>query len=96
MNDQMALGAVEALKGANRTDVYVTGVDATLDACYAVRDGDMLMSCFQDGAALAEESLNLAVKLAKGEDAESVYIDFVPVTTDNVEEYIALRESETE
>ena len=37
----MALGAIEALKSAGKTDVVVVGLDATDDAVKAVKDGRM-------------------------------------------------------
>lgn len=44
-NDQMALGAVEALKAANRLEgVLVAGVDATDDAMNKIKEGEMAIS----------------------------------------------------
>ena len=40
-NDEMALGAIKALEAANRKDVFVLGVDATLDGRHAVQEGSM-------------------------------------------------------
>lgn len=47
-NDEMALGAIKALEAANRKDVFVLGVDATLDGRNAVREGLMAATVFQD------------------------------------------------
>ena len=40
-NDDMALGALEALEQAGRTDVAVVGIDAVPDALTAIEDGTM-------------------------------------------------------
>ena len=48
-NDNMALGAVQALKAANRMDgVLVSGVDATDEAIKAIAAGDMSRTMKQD------------------------------------------------
>lgn len=41
MNDESALGAVQALKAAGKTDVLVAGFDGSTDATSAVESGDM-------------------------------------------------------
>ena len=47
-NDEMALGALEALKSAGKTDVVVVGFDATDDAVKAVNDGRMVATVAQN------------------------------------------------
>lgn len=45
LNDEMAIGAIQALKAAGIADkVVVAGFDANKDACIAIKNGDMLMS----------------------------------------------------
>ena len=46
-NDGMALGVVEALKTANRTDVKVLGVDGNADAVKAIKEGRLTASMAQ-------------------------------------------------
>lgn len=43
-NDEMAIGAVQALKAAGLSDVLVAGFDASKDASMAIKSGDMLVS----------------------------------------------------
>ena len=43
-NDEMAIGAIQALKAAGLEDVLVAGFDANKDACMAIESGDMLVS----------------------------------------------------
>ena len=89
-NDEMALGAVQALKDAGRTDVKVVGVDATPDGCAAVKSGDLLGTVFQDSVGQGGGAVEVAISMAKGETpAESTtWIPYVPVNADNVDEYI--------
>ncbi len=45
LNDEMAIGAIQALKAAGINDkVVVAGFDANKDACIAIKNGEMLMS----------------------------------------------------
>lgn len=88
-NDQMALGAIEALKGARRLDgVKVLGVDAVTDALQAIEAGDMAMSAFQNANAQAKACAEMASKLAKGEAVEDTYIPFESITAENVKDYL--------
>lgn len=43
-NDEMAIGAIQALKAAGLSDVVVAGFDANKDACLAIKNGEMLVS----------------------------------------------------
>ena len=90
-NDQMALGAVEALKAANRLDgVMVAGVDATTDAMNKIKEGEMAISIRQSAPALAQNCYETLQKMQKGEDpGDRVIVDFEPVTADNVDEYLS-------
>ncbi|MBI1171329.1 substrate-binding domain-containing protein [bacterium] len=61
-NDEMALGAIEAIKGA-KLDVKsfaIAGIDGVTDALLAVKAGNMA-SILQDGAAQAQGALDLAI-----------------------------------
>jgi inositol transport system substrate-binding protein len=88
-NDEMALGAIEALKSANRLEgVMVLGIDATPDAVASVRRGEMTMTVLQDAPGQARKAFELAVMALKGEELEAEYlVPFYPITLDNVDEY---------
>ena len=43
-NDEMAIGAIQALKAQNVEGVYVGGADASKDAAQAVKDGDLYVT----------------------------------------------------
>nr|CAD6596545.1 rhizopine-binding protein [Rhizobium sp. TCK] len=89
-NDEMALGAIQAMKAANVSmeDVVVGGVDATQDALAAMEAGDLDVTVFQDAAGQGKGAVDAALKLAKGESVDQkVYIPFQLVTPDNIAEY---------
>ncbi|CUH95937.1 D-ribose-binding protein [Propionispora sp. 2/2-37] len=66
-NDEMALGAVEAIKAVNRTNVLVVGFDATADAVTAVNSGDMLATVAQKPKDMGKISIETAIKIMNGE-----------------------------
>lgn len=65
-NDEMALGAVKALKAANKK-VYVVGFDGGADAVAAVKSGDMLATVAQQPDLMGSLAVENAVKVMKGE-----------------------------
>lgn len=87
-NDEMALGAVEALEAAGMKDkVLVAGVDFIDDAAVAIEEGRLDCSIKQDGKGQGEGAMGVALKVLKGEEVEKLTsIPFVPVTIDNLEE----------
>lgn len=89
-NDEMALGALNALVQAGKKDnVLVVGVDAIDDALQSVKDGKMDATVYQDCKGQGEGAIEAAYKLAKGESVEKeILIPFILVTTENVDEYL--------
>lgn len=74
-NDQMALGAMESLKGAGllngNTEIFVSGIDGTSDALQAIVDGNMVQTVLQDAAGQGEacvEALNAFLVDGQGYD----------------------------
>ena len=91
-NDDMALGAINALKkaGISPKDVPVGGVDATQEALKSMQDGDLAVTVFQDAAGQGKGSIDTALKLAAGEKVEKkVYIPFQLVTPANIKDYLS-------
>ena len=91
-NDEMAIGAIQAMKaaGIDMATVVVGGVDATQDALAAMQAGDLDVTVFQDAAGQGAGALDAAIKLSKGEAVEQkVYIPFQLVTSANVADYAA-------
>jgi ribose transport system substrate-binding protein len=68
-NDEMALGAVKALKAANK-NIIVVGFDGTKDATDAVTSGDMAATIAQQPSLMGELAIENAVKVDKGEKVE--------------------------
>ncbi|KTQ97269.1 sugar ABC transporter substrate-binding protein [Aureimonas ureilytica] len=65
-NDEMALGAIEAIKAANLkvSDFAIAGIDGVTDAINAVKRGEMA-SILQDANAQAQGALDVAIKAVK-------------------------------
>ena len=85
-NDEMAIGAIQALKAAGRSmdSVVIGGVDATQDALAAMAAGDLDVTVFQNAAGQGKGAVDAALKLAKGEKVEKkVYVPFELVTPEN-------------
>jgi inositol transport system substrate-binding protein len=87
-NDEMALGAVEVLQRAGRTDVIVLGVDFTPDAKAAIQEGKMNGSVRQDLAGQGAGGVQIAYDLFNGGVTETrVMIPFVLITAEDVDNY---------
>jgi len=88
-NDNMALGATEALKSAGLLDkVMVVGFDANPDAAASILAGEMKASVAQNPANMGAIGVESVLKLAKGETLPAV-IDTgtVLVTKENAEKF---------
>ena len=90
-NDEMAIGAIQAMKAAkiDMKTVIVGGVDATQDALAAMAAGDQDVTVFQDAAGQGAGAIDAAVKLAAGTKVDKkVYIPFQLVTPANMKDYM--------
>ena len=91
-NDEMAIGAIQAMKaaGIDMATVQVGGVDATQDALAAMQAGDLDVTVFQNAAAQGSGALDAATKLAAGEAVDqTVWVPFELVTPANIADYLA-------
>lgn len=70
-NDEMALGALEAIQAANK-DIIVIGFDATDDAKSAIKQGLMKASVAQQPELMGSMAVENAVKIIKGENIEKI------------------------
>lgn len=68
-NDEMALGAVEAIEASGK-DIKVVGFDATDDGVKAVEDGKMIATIAQKPTEIGEIAIETAVKSLDGEKVE--------------------------
>jgi ABC-type sugar transport system substrate-binding protein len=91
-NDNMAIGAINAMKAAGwkMTDVVVGGIDATQEALAAMKAGDLDVTVFQDAAGQGAGAVGAAIALAKGEKVDAkVWIPFQLVTPANMADFAA-------
>jgi ABC-type sugar transport system substrate-binding protein len=73
-NDEMALGAVEAIAAANKTgQIAVGGTDGNNDARQAIRDGKMAVTCFTNPFNQGYQSVMAASRVLKGEKLPEVF-----------------------
>lgn len=88
-NDEMALGAINALKAGGVLDqVKVGGIDATDDALTSMAAGELSVTVFQDPAGQGATALTAAIKLINKETVET-YVDvpFQLVTPENIDQF---------
>ena len=86
-NDEMALGAANALQQAGFTDVKVLGVDATPDAVAAVKDGTMAGTVLQNLHDQGGQTIEIAVAHLEGTPKEQVnWIPFELRTLENIDD----------
>ena len=82
-NDEMALGAVEAIFGAGK-DILVVGFDATDDAIAAIQEGRMAATIAQQPALIGSTAVDNAVKLISGQGiAPSIPVEVTLITAEN-------------
>ena len=74
-NDEMALGAVDAVSAAGK-DIVIVGFDAIDDALAAVKEGRMAATVAQMPAKMGKTAVQTAIKLMNGEKVASS----IPVT----------------
>ncbi len=91
-NDNMAIGAINAMKAAgwDMKSVIVGGIDATQEALAYMKAGDLDITVFQDAAGQGGGAVSAAMALAKGEKVETkVWIPFQLVTPANIGDFMA-------
>ena len=98
MNDNMAAGAIEAVR--NNTDYFdadgnptffAYGVDGNAQGCLLVQEGLLTRTSLQDASLLAEQSIAQMVAVLNGEIAAAdveFYVDAPAINAETVQEYI--------
>ncbi len=93
-NDDMAIGALQAIQSAGRTvnkDIYLVGVDALDAALNEVANGNMTGTVLNDANSQATQAVACMEELLGGKTYaagdQSVYVDYVKVTPDNVKDF---------
>jgi erythritol transport system substrate-binding protein len=93
-NDEMALGAIAALKEAGKlANVKVGGFDGSPDAVAAIKAGELQYTVLQPVAVFSEQAVKQAdsfIKTGKtGAATEKQLFDCILITKDNVDKYTA-------
>lgn len=85
-NDDMGLGALQALKEAGRSGVPVVGIDGIEDGLNAVKSGEFIGTSLQNGTVELAAGLAVANALAKGEEVNTKPVYVMPaITKENVD-----------
>ncbi len=94
-NDDMAIGALQAIQAAGRTvneDIYLVGVDALDAALNEVKAGNMTGTVLNDAVGQASGAVEAMEELLGGktyaEGEQSIYVDYVKVTPENIDEFM--------
>jgi ribose transport system substrate-binding protein len=88
-NDDMGLGAVQALREAGKTGIPVVGIDGIEDGLNAVKSGDFIGTSLQHGTIELSAGLAMAASIARGENVKKEGTYIMPaVTKDNVDAVI--------
>jgi len=97
-NDDMALGAIQAMKEAGLPSLLpIVGIDGIEDGLRAIQAGEMIGSSLQHGRVELAAGLAVAEKVACGEDVEKIYVyTMPPLNSDNVDSYIGNVVTDTE
>ena len=92
MNDEMAVGAIQALKaaGVDFDDYVVLGVDGTVNGQNYIRSGELDATTFQDVRKSSREVFDVAVGLAQGKTYEkTITPDIISLMTiDTIDELV--------
>lgn len=89
-NDEMAVGAVEAIKGQGQSldDVLVFGIDGIPSAYQSIANGEMKATLLQDAVAIAEKTVEvMKLYFETGEVEDEYIIPWVVVDSENISEY---------
>jgi inositol transport system substrate-binding protein len=88
-NDDMALGALEAVKAANLSDIKIYGFDALPEALLAVRDGELAGTVEQFPGEQSRTALRIAVDYVRTQTAPAetlVLLTPIVLTKDNLDQ----------
>jgi ABC-type sugar transport system substrate-binding protein len=87
-NDEMAMGALQAVEAAGRTDIIVVGIDGIPDAMKAVKEGRLAATVLDNVTEEGKRAVEVAVGLIEGKTFEKKeLVDYIPITKDNVDQY---------
>jgi inositol transport system substrate-binding protein len=91
-NDEMAIGAIKALKAAGKLkNTIVAGIDGTPVGLKEVQNGDLSVSVFQDPFAQGGQAMQYAYEAAQGKTVKKTdYVPYQLITKDNVDKFVKI------
>jgi ribose transport system substrate-binding protein len=88
-NDEMALGALQAIEAAKRKGIVIVSNDGTMDAFTAIKDGKIAGTMAIYPNQYGQKAVSVAVQLAKGEKVDSkIELPSIFVSKDNIDQAI--------
>jgi|GEM_PF-1802573 len=91
-SDEMAMGVVEALRGANKIgEIQVAAIDGSAQGCVAVDKGEILVDIGSNVPLMAQLSLDVAIRILNGESFDKfIYLPTPAIDKSNVAEYLQM------
>mgnify|MGYP005757992765 CR=1 FL=1 len=86
-NDEMGMGALNAIQAAGMSDIIVCGIDANDDAKEAVKAGTFGCTVFQNAEGQGKWGAIAAYAASQGKDFATLDIPYELVTADNLDQY---------
>jgi len=87
-NDEMAMGALQAVEAVGRTDIIIVGIDGIPDALKAVKEGRLAATVLDNVTDEGKRAIEVAVGLIEGQSfPKKELVDYVPITKDNVDQF---------
>lgn len=87
-NDEMALGAAQAVKSAGLKDILIVGIDGQPDAHDAIKNGDITATIAQQPAKMGEIAIQAAIDHYQGKKVKKTTVSPIYlVTKETVDQY---------
>ncbi|PMC76795.1 MULTISPECIES: substrate-binding domain-containing protein [unclassified Brachybacterium] len=87
-NDEMALGAIEALGNKAGSEVFVVGFDGTADGIAAIESGTLEATIAQQPEELGKQAVQQAKAILDGSEAEAeIQVEVVTVSEENAGDF---------
>ncbi|HIE0706552.1 TPA: substrate-binding domain-containing protein [Serratia marcescens] len=92
-NDEMAIGAIMALKQAKKNGVLVAGIDGTPDGLQFIKSGDLAVTIFQDAKAQAIGVVQVTRAMLDHTQTEPYnWVPYATVTRENYPQFAQMNQ----
>ncbi|WP_440800602.1 substrate-binding domain-containing protein [Serratia marcescens] len=92
-NDEMAIGAIMALKQAKKNGVLVAGIDGTPDGLQFIKNGNLAVTIFQDAKAQAIGAVQVTRAMLDHAKTESYnWVPYATVTRENYPQFAQMNQ----